>query len=429
MNKPSLVVSCPIDTYSGYGARSRDFVKGLLKLGKYNVNIISQRWGNTKFGYLAEHGEDEISSLIIPGLQSQPDVWIQITVPNEFQKVGKYNIGVTAGIETTFCHGSWIEGCNRMDLILTSSEHSKKTFLESKVDAIDPRTNQKVKELKLETPIEVLFEGVDLTKYFQTSTTNKGSIVDTLNSIKEDFCYLNVGHWMQGDYGHDRKNIGYTVKTFLETFKTKQKPPALILKCSQATTSLMDRNRILKKIDKIKETVKGGRNVNIYLLHGELSDEEMNLLYNHPKVKVMVSHTKGEGYGRPLAEFATTGKPIIASGWSGQVDFLDKDESILLGGTINKVHKSSVLKDMIIEDAAWFTPSDADVSRAFQTTFKHYKKVIPGAKKQRRRILDNFSYEDMVNVLGEYLDKYIPEFPSQIELTLPKLDLPKLEKI
>lgn len=426
MSKSTLVISCPIDTYSGYGARSRDFVKAIIKTGKYNVNIIGQRWGNTRFGYLKDHGEEELASLIIPGLNSQPDIWIQITVPNEFQNVGKYNIGVTAGIETDQCHGAWIEGCNRMDIILTSSEHSKKVFENTRVDAMDQKTRQKIKEIKLEKPVEVLFEGVDTTKYFQLKSLPKTEFVNDINTIPENFCYLAVGHWMQGDFGHDRKNIGYTIKTFLETFKTKQKPPALILKCSTSSTSILDRERILDKIDAIRRTVKGGRLANVYLLHGELTDTEMNELYNHPKVKVMVSHTKGEGYGRPLAEFTTTGKPIIASGWSGHTDFLDKDLSVLIGGTIDKVHPSSVLKDMIITEASWFTPSDSDTSKAYKKTFKHYKDCLDGSRKQRRVVLDNFTFDDMYKRIDELLENNIPDFPKQIQLTLPKLDLPKL---
>lgn len=426
MSKISLAISCPLDTYSGYGARSRDVIKALIKTGKYNINVISQRWGNTRFGYLKDHNEEELMSLIIPGLQSAPDVWIQITVPNEFQKVGKYNIGITAGIETSQCHGSWIEGCNRMDLVLTSSEHSAKVFRDTVVDAVDQRTKQVVKQVKLDTPVEVLFEGVDTSKYYKLDKLPKVEFVDSLNSIPEQFCYLAVGHWMQGDFGHDRKNIGYTVKTFLETFKTKRNTPALILKTSTASTSIMDREKILDKIDAIRRTVKGGRLANIYILHGEISDEEMNILYNHPKVKVLVSHTKGEGFGRPLAEFATTGKPIIASGWSGHTDFLDKDMSILLGGTIGPVHPSSVLKDMIITEANWFSPSDSDTSQAYQRTYKHYKDCIPGARKQRRKVLDEFTFDLMVEKLNSILDKSIPEFPKQIDLVLPKLDLPKL---
>lgn len=428
MSKIRLTVSCPIDTYSGYGARSRDFVKALLATGKYDVSILGQRWGNTRFGYLEDHDEQELISLIIPNLTAQPEVWIQITVPNEFQPVGKYNIGVTAGIESTMCHHSWIEGCNRMDLLLTSSNHSKKVFEEAKIDIVDPKTNQPQKQIKLEKPIEVLFEGVDVGKYYSVKTQSNHGVQAALDSITEQYCYLTVGHWMQGDFGHDRKNIGYTVKSFLESFKNKQKKPALILKVSQANSSIMDRERILDKIDAIKKTVKGSL-PNIYLLHGEISDDDMNILYNHPKVKVMISLTKGEGYGRPLAEFATTGKPIIASGWSGQTDFLDRNESILIGGTIDKLHGSSVVKDVLIPESAWFTPSDVDVNRAFKQTYKHYKDCIPGAKKQRRRILDNFTFDNMQKLLEELLDKNIPEFPKEIKLTLPKLDLPKLEKV
>ena len=119
--KNTFYVSCPIDTYSGYGARSRDFVKALIESNKYDVKILSQRWGNTRKGFLNDFKEWEfLKKYIVPGLNVQPDIWCQVTVPNEFQKVGKYNIGLTAGIETTACAHQWIEGCNRMDLILTS---------------------------------------------------------------------------------------------------------------------------------------------------------------------------------------------------------------------------------------------------------------------------------------------------------------------
>ena len=252
MSKPLAVVSCPIDTYSGYGARARDFVKALIALDKYEVKTLSQRWGNTRFGYLEDHNEDELASTIIPSINKKPNLWIQITVPNEFQRVGEFNIGLTAGMETTLVHQSWIEGCNRMDLILTSSEHSKRVFAEVKYDMKHNQTNQVVKSIKLEKPIEVLREGADLDKYFA-----KPSTTFDLSDIKESFCYLFVGHWMQGDLGHDRKNVGYTIKSFLETFKNKPSKPALILKTQQVGSSILDKDRILKRIDHIRSAVKG----------------------------------------------------------------------------------------------------------------------------------------------------------------------------
>lgn len=423
MSKPIAVVSCPIDTYSGYGARARDFVKALIQTDKYDVKILAQRWGNTRFGYLEDHKEFDLESRIIPNLTAQPELWIQITVPNEFQKIGKYNIGVTAGIETTQCDASWIQGCNNMDLIIVSAEHAKAVFESTKYNIQDKNTNQVTGTLEVKTPVEVLFEGADLTKYFP-----KPSTAIDLSEVKEEFCFLNIGHWMQGDLGEDRKNIGYLIKSFCETFKNKSKQPALILKTMQVGTSIMDRERILDKIDSIKKTVKG-RLPNIYLFHGEISDEEVNQLYNHPKVKAMVSLTKGEGFGRPLLEFSLVKKPIIASGWSGHTDFLDRDLTMLVGGELKNVHKSAAQKNMILEESKWFTPNDQEVHQAFTKLYKHYKEVIVNAKKQGTKNTKEFSYEKMVEVLDSILSQTVPEFPKQIELNLPKLQLPKLEKI
>lgn len=422
MDKTSVIVSCPIDTYSGYGARSRDFVKALLALEKYNVKILSQRWGNTRFGYLDDHKETELKTLIIPKIDSQPDVWIQITVPNEFQKVGKYNIGVTAGIETTICDASWIEGCNRMNLVLTSSNHSKKVFEETTFSQTDKNTKQVVKEIKLSTPVEVLFEGADTSKYFPT----KSSI--DLSSIKESFCFLFVGHWLPGTLGQDRKNVGYMIKSFLETFKNKKDAPALVLKVSYGNSSIMDRERLLANIHNIKATVKG-KLPKIYLVHGDLTDQEMNSLYNHPKIKAMVSLTKGEGFGRPLLEFSLVNKPIIASGWSGQIDFLNRDMALLVGGTLTQVDKSAVVKNVILPEGTWFTPDDAQVGSAYKAVVKNYKKIILLAKKQGHINRTKFSFDAMKELLGEKLNKYLPDFPKQVQLSLPKLSLPKLKKV
>ena len=422
MSKVSCVISCPIDTYSGYGARSRDLVKAIIKAKPdWNVMLLSQRWGNTRFGYLEDHKELDLKSRIVPNLTQQPDVWMQISVPNEFQKIGKYNIGVTAGIETTVCAAEWIQGCNNMDLVLTSSEHSKGVFEQTIYTIEDNKTKQQ-QELKLTTPVKVVFEGVDLTKYQDSSP------VEVNLPIQEKFAYLVVGHWMKGDVGHDRKNIGYTVKAFLETFKNKNNPPALVLKTSQVGTSIIDRETILDKIDQIRKTVRGAL-PNIYLLHGEMTDEEMNGLYNHPKVKAMISFNKGEGFGRPLLEFTTTGKPVIASGWSGQMDFLHKEYSFLLGGELENVHPSAAVDKMLLKESKWFKPNDGQVGTALRESFKNYKDFLKRSRKHKKYTKDNFSFDKMQELVDSILTDNVPEFAQQVELNLPKLKLPKLKKI
>jgi glycosyltransferase involved in cell wall biosynthesis len=428
MSKPLCIVSCPIDTYSGYGARSRDFVKSLIKAKgeEWDIKILSQRWGMTPFGAL-DTGIDEdtdlksrIAGALTMNLPKQPEVWIQITVPNEFQPIGKFNIGVTAGIETTLCDGSWIEGLNRMDLNLVSSDHSKKVFKNSKFEKRD-QANRIIENIELKKPVEILFEGADLNKYFKSEDLKDFDVYDDLSSIKENFCYLFVGHWLQGDFGEDRKNVGYMIKAFLEVFKNKKVKPALVLKVSQGAPSIIDRDRILRKIDDVRKTVGGKDLPNIYLIHGDLYDGEINCIYNHPKIKAMISFTKGEGFGRPLLEFSVIGKPIIASGWSGHVDFLTPEFCGLIGGTLNNIHPSAHVPNMLLPDSQWFKPDDNQVGHALTDVFDNYKEYAEKAKRLAYRNKQNFSFDKMTEVLGELIKQYAPEFPKQVELKLPKL--------
>ena len=426
--KPLFVISSPFDTYSGYGARSRDLIKAIIETGKYDVKLLSQRWGNTPFGFCEDNPEWRFLinlTLINNQLTQQPDVWAQVTVPNEFQPVGKYNIGFTAGIESTLCAAEWIEGCNRMDLNIVSSEHSKKVFKESKYEKRNKQTNNLEGMVELTKPMEVLFEGAN---------TNIYKVLDTPCSldinIKEDFAYLFVGHWMPGDLGEDRKNVGLLVKAFYETFKNKTKKPALILKTSQVGSSYIDREEILKKIKQIRKTVNSDNLPKIYLLHGEFTDIEMNEIYNHSKVKAMVNLTKGEGFGRPLLEFSLIKKPIITTGWSGHTDFLSQEFTNLIKGQLTNVHPSTA-NQFLLTESQWFSPDHGQVGFYLKDVFENYKKYTEGAKRQAFKSKNEFSWDKMKDKINEILTTNIPNFPTQVELKLPqlkKLELPKLQK-
>ena len=424
MSKPVFIISCPVDTYSGYGARSRDIVKSIIESDKYDVKVLPQRWGDTPGGFLNDHKEWQfLQQHIIPNIQSKPDIWMQITIPNEFQPVGKYNIGCTAGIESTGCDVTWIEGVNRMDMTWTSSKHSKGVFESLKFEKRNKQTKQIEGTVKCEKPIHVVFEGVNLDLY--KHIPNSSNTLD-LSSIKPGFNFLFVGHWMQGDIGHDRKNVGLMIKYFIDLYKNKNSAPGLILKASSGRNSYYGRETLLKKIKKIKSTYPLGTNFPpIYLLNGNLSDNQMNELYNHPKVKCMISMTKGEGYGRPLAEFGLSKKPIIASGWSGQIDFLDPMYTTLLPGNLENVHPSAA-NNWLKKDYQWFQVSPKHFQNALKSVHQKYKKFVVPAKKQGHHIKTNFSYEAMRDLVNNILDANIPEFPKQVELSLPTLETPKL---
>ena len=437
MSKPVLVFQAPVGTRSGYGERSRDLVRALIALDKYDIKIINTRWGSTPMNALTDRDDDIISRLLMQQLQQQPEIFMQVTVPNEFQKLGKFNIGVTAGIETTICDASWIEGCNKMDLVLASSEHAKKVFESTEYQRIDQNTKQSLGNLKLTTPVEVLFEGIRL-DMFSKEYTKEPNIENLFKDIKEDFCFLFVGHWLPGAFGEDRKNVSGLIKTFFESFKNKQNAPALILKTSGGALSVMDRIEMINRINQIKASVDSKVVPNVYLAYGDFTETEMNDLYNHNKVKAHVSFTKGEGFGRPLIEAALTSKPIITTNWSGHVDFLNAETSVLLPGTLTKVHKSAAWKGVLNEDSEWFSV-DLNVAAGFlKDVFKNYKSYTEKSRKTYHHIKTNFSFDAMKDKLGSILDSRIPEFPKMLGLNLPKLKkvesmpeikLPKLKKV
>tara|TARA_Y100001938_G_scaffold150428_1_gene241287 strand:+ start:1567 stop:2901 length:1335 start_codon:yes stop_codon:yes gene_type:complete len=423
--KPLVLVTAPIATRSGYGSHSRDIVHSLIDMDKFEIKIMSVRWGNTSMNALDETNERDkriIDRLMSePRLPRKPDIHIHIVVPNEFMVNATYNIGITAGIESTVIHQTWLEGCNRMDLIIVPSEFTKQGIQNTGYTRHDQATGQKGPDLKLETPIEVLFEGADLNIYKKTNEFSP-EVIDEFDKIPERFNFLYTGHWLQGNLGEDRKDTGMLVKTFLETFKNVKDAPGLIMKTSGATFSVMDREEILSKIRDISSTVKGEL-PSIYVLHGDFTDDEMNELYNHPKVKAHISLTHGEGFGRPLLEASLSEKPVIVTNWSGHTDFLDKSFSVLLPGSMSSVPKGAFPEGMYVEKMQWFTVNYPNACKTMMEVFKNHAKYLIGAKKQSIRS-KSFSLDNMTKKLEGILDTHLPKFeeqPQQVNLKLPKL--------
>ena len=212
------------------------------------------------------------------------------------------------------------------------------------------------------------------------------------------------------------------VKVFLETFKNQKNPPGLILKTSGADFSILDREDILNKISDIKKSVNGVLPP-IYLIHGDFTDGEMNELYNHSKIKAHISFTHGEGFGRPLLEAAQSGKPVIAPGWSGQLDFLSPNYSVLLSGSMTQVPKGAFQKGVFFEspENKWFTVNYNVASSVMKDVVKNYSKYLLKGKQLATITSKQFSFESMKEKLIKTIDKNLENLPKQVELKLPKL--------
>jgi hypothetical protein len=405
----TVIISSPLATQSGYGYHAREFIKNIIdiKSAEWDIKLLSMPWGHTPFTYELP---DSWKQRIIPlPLQKQPDIWVQITVPNEFQPVGKYNIGVTAGTEGDICPADWIDRINSFNLIVVPSEFTKTVFENS------AKHHNKV----ITTTIQVVPEYYDETVFNNTNIVS----INGLDEIPESFAFLSVGHWLSGQLGEDRKNISGMIHSFYECYRDDKTAPALVLKTSGATYSVTDRFEIESKIREVQELHRGHKLPSVYLLHGELSDTEMNSLYNHPKIKALVSFTKAEGFGRPLLEFCTTAKPIIAPYYSGQTEFLKSDFICKVPGGLTPIHPSAQ-NQFLIAEAKWFSPNYTEAKHIWKDVKNNYKKYQELAKRQRYYASINFTsaaVEKHYHELFRLVETQTKDIPQQIELKLPKL--------
>ena len=424
MSKPLLLFTAPVGTRSGYGAHSRDIARSLIAMDRFDIKIFPVRWGATPQNALNEEDPNDIEIikrlLTEPKLHRQPDIHIHCVIPNEFMLAGKYNIGITAGLEASACPKEWIEGMNRMDMNIVPSHFTKEVFEACIYDRIDNNTKKVLGNIKNEKPIEVLFEGAD-TKIYKKPKQISKELKKEFQQIPETFLFLYVGHWLSGSIGNDRKDTGMLVKVFLETFKNMKKKPALLMKTNSADFSVLDREDMLKRIRDIRNAVKGDDLPNIYLLHGDLTDEEMNELYHHPRVKTHITLTHGEGFGRPLLEASLSGKPVVASNWSGQKDFLPENLAIMLPGNLTKTPPEAFPENIYVEGSQWFSVNYPVAANVVKDVYENYKKYVPMAKKLSFQNKNKFSLNAMTKEFEKILDKYLPEFEQQVDLKLPQL--------
>jgi len=396
--KKKVIVKGPALTASGYGEHARFVLRALrTREDIFDIYFHNLNWGKT--GWIFEDSEERewIDGLIgkTANYISQNkenldfDISLQVTIPNEFEKMAKVNIGVTAGIETTKIAPIWLQKANEMDKIIVVSEHAKRGFENTKY----PLTNnsgEHVSDLVCETPISVV--GYPVKKYKPAKVNFE---------FETSFNFLSVALWGQ------RKNLEKTILNFVEEFKDEE-DVGLVLKTAIRGGSTYDK---LGTESLLKNLVKKypDRKCKIYLLHGRLSDEEMTTLYRHDKIKCMVSLAHGEGFGLPLFEATYNDLPIIATDWSGHMDFLYAPQKDKKGKTkrkglfgkvsydLHKVQKESVWEGVITPDSMWAYPKDNSAKSKMRDVYKDYQLASNKAKKLKKFVEEEFEAEKMYN--------------------------------
>ena len=397
-----VLLKGPLLTQSGYGHHARTVLRALrTREDLFDVYIQAVSWGKTS--WLWENNEerrwmDDNLQKTIMHIESggEFDMSIQVTIPNEWEKLAPINIGVTAGIETTKVAPQWIEKSYLMEKIITISEHSRSTYKNTIYKAENPETNEIV---EIGCPISIESVSYPVRKF-----EPKNIDLD----LTTDFNFLSVVQLSP------RKNADQLIKGFVETFKDN-KNVGLILKSNLAKNSLIDRNTTFDSLKFILNKYPN-RKCKIYLLHGSLTDEEMAGLYTHPKIKAMVSTTHGEGFGLPLFEAAYYGMPVIATDWSGHVDFLYKPTKQKNGKikkkhmfsrisyTLQPVQKEAVWEGVIQPDSMWAYPEDGSVRMNLEEMYKDHGRFKKRAKELQKWICKEFTeekkYAELVSLIN-----------------------------
>lgn len=375
-----IIISGPVLSRSGYGEMARFALRSLKDRADVDLYVAATNWGNT--GWLHEINDERlwIDSLIVKtqmllqqtNNQPQFDISVQVTIPNEWKKLAAINIGYTAGIETNLISPAWLQPSQQMDKIIVISEHAKAGFVNTIFG------NPQGQQFKVTTPIEVV--------HLPYRNLQKKQL-DL--QLKHDFNFLAVCQW------GPRKNLEQTIIGFLEEFKNEE--VGLLLKTNTANDSTIDRFHTDKRLNAILSNYKD-RKCSINLLHGHLSDEEMLSLYNHPKIKAIVSTTHGEGFGLPLLEAAANELPVLATDWSGHTDFLymldDKDKKRMFGKIdyeLKPVAKEHVWKGVLEEGTQWAYPKMISYKDRLRDCYKDYGRYKSQAKKLAPWVKENFT--------------------------------------
>lgn len=373
----TVLLRAPLLSQSGYGVHARQVARWLFDRAdaKNDVEVHTEllNWGGTPW-YVDAYAQDGLIGRCLQASSHRKDVYdvtLQLQLPNEWcPEIGKFNVGMTAGVEADRCNPQWIDAANKMNLVIVPSEFTKELFVSSG---------------RLTTPILVVPEA------FPDEILNADNIAPLPFESETPFNFLVFGQATGGDVNADRKNIAFTLKWLFEAFADK-KDVGIILKTNLGRYSEADRLTCENMMKRLMMEIGVGENPKLYLLHGEMNDTEITSIYKHPSVKALVTLTHGEGFGLPILEAAACGVPVIATGWSAHTEFLGHGKYIKIDHTLGPVHQSRLDGQIWVPGAQWAMPSEEDFKKRALRFYEQSATPRQWAKELKVKLQEKYSF-------------------------------------
>ena len=394
--RKKILLKAPLLTRSGYGEQARFALRSLRsREDLFDIYVQPLKWGQTS--WTSEVDEERLwidkaieKTLMFMQQGGTFDLSLQVTIPNEFQNLAPINIGYTAGIETTKIAHQWIFKCNEMSKIITISSFSKSVFDSTEYEAVNEQTGEQVL-LRTQVPIE--YVNYPVKSYEQLSELDL--------DLTTKFNFLTVAQFSP------RKNLQNTVKWFVEEFRDED--VGLIVKTNIAKNCLMDRNKLYSELTNFLRQL-GERKCKVYLIHGDMTDKEMHSLYTHNKIDALIALPHGEGFGLPIFEAAYSGLPVVATGWSGQLDFLvdedGKDCFYNVSFDLQPVPKEVVWDGVLVQNSMWAYPRESSAKEQMRLCYQERdeQRDINRSAALAERFSAEKQYNRFVSLLEEYCD-------------------------
>ena len=365
----------PVLTQSGYGVHSRQIAQWLLNRPDVEVMFQALPWGQTPWFVDLDRNDGLIGEIMKRTGNPQNvkfDVTFQVQLPNEWDPtLGKYNVGITAGVETDKCNPEWVNCCNKMNRIVVPSEHVKRNLTSSG---------------NVVVPLDVIPEA-----YSPACALPKEQL-PALPEFSTRFNFLVFGQ-ITGDNPHnDRKNTFFTLKWLFEEFKDEP-DVGIVIKTNSGRNTRIDKNKVVAMMGQIIKEARKGPFPRLHVLHGDMLDSEVAALYKNPQVKALVAATRGEGYGLPILEAAVSGLPVIATDWSGHLDFMKKGKFISLFYNLQEVHKSRLDGNIFQPGMRWAEPSEGDFKKRTRKFYNSSSTPKDWAIDLSTKLIDEYSLE------------------------------------